>query len=297
MSSKKRQVFLKRWATKQVRGTTRWAEYQAARAESMAKLRAAGLSETTVLYRSVLDAARRVGVDVDRGIAIWKRKVAKATQDSMLAAGRKLGNSLPKGRAALIALMVAENARLEAVKAVEDAKKAIQREERREHAAKLHAAKARADKEEAKAKANQLRYEMYREKRNRLRNERLEAEKERAIMAAEKARATQERYIVSDDGKVDIVRDVAWVYANMATLVVVSEDGKIKRLNPEVIHQAPSNGAVAFATYLLEKPSEFLEKFAIRLFPKDASAAPKDPAAKQRAIDPTLEDLGDYLKD
>lgn len=292
MSSKKRQVFLKRWVERQARDIRKWPDYKTARQEIAEQLRAAGRDPTTVLYRSAVEAARQVGVDVARGEAIWGRKVAKAARDSMLSATQRVGNALPAGKIELITAMAQEKARLAAVKAAEDAKREIEKEAKREQRAKLRAAKARADKEEARAKAEATRQQLYREKRKRLEQQR----KEEALVAAEQEKARQVRVVVPEVGPFDIVRDVKWVYQNAGTLVLVSDDGKVKRLNPEVIAQAPSNGAIAMATYFLSSPESFLEKFVSKLIPRSAATdAAKDETEERRKLDPNLSELEQYF--
>jgi hypothetical protein len=103
--------------------------------------------------------------------------------------------------------------------------------------------------------------------------------------------------VVEEQGQVDLVRDVEWVYRNLADLILVSESG-VRRLDPTLLKKAPSNGAIAIAQYARDNPSGFLEKFILRIMPKVEQMAPQESEAElMEKLDPAFEDLAKFFKE
>jgi len=102
---------------------------------------------------------------------------------------------------------------------------------------------------------------------------------------------------VSDDGRVNIVRDIAWVYNRLNELVVTSNLG-LRVLNLAVVSQAPSNGAVTLASYALADVKGFFEKFVVKLLPRDVSESEElgGKKAMEESLDPSLNELTKFLE-
>jgi len=97
--------------------------------------------------------------------------------------------------------------------------------------------------------------------------------------------------IAEDNGQVDLLRDVRWVYANLPRLVVRDEVGRLK-LNIVALKKAPSNGAVSLAEYALRDRDKFFDRFVIKLLPRD-TATPAE-AAEEAA--PSFNPLTEFIK-
>lgn len=101
------------------------------------------------------------------------------------------------------------------------------------------------------------------------------------------------------DEKVDILRDIRWVYANLPRIFKTDNLG-VERLDENALVTAPSNGCIALAHYALVDKKAFFERFIIKILPKDLDS-PADPDAATgkddpRETDPGLEDLERYMK-
>lgn len=105
--------------------------------------------------------------------------------------------------------------------------------------------------------------------------------------------------VIEDSGLPDIVRDIQWVYDHWGTLFVQSEMGTII-FDKEVLETAPSQGAVTMAEYALRKPDGFVERFVIKLLPKDAGNHEEDKGQteeeKLSELDPSFDDMRDFFK-
>lgn len=117
---------------------------------------------------------------------------------------------------------------------------------------------------------------------------------------AELAKAIAENVQVeADHSPVDLLRDIAWVYQNGDRLFVTIGGGG-RAVNPKILKTAPSAGAKWLAQYALAEPEKFIEKFAVRLIPRDAATPAEEEtskAEKRKELDPDLSGLEDFLKD
>jgi hypothetical protein len=189
-----------------------------------------------------------------------------------------------------------ERARDAQLKVTEEAARRLRVLDAREQRAKVNLARSRAQRVEAKAKAAEARTIYYQEQKKRMEQE----QKRQAEVADEKLDAALSCGFDAskkDDG-VDILRDTQWVYKNIAQLILISDNG-VRKLNPQLMAEAPSNGARAVAMYAMEDHGKFMERYAIKLFPKeiktDAETARKA-AERQAQLDPSFDELAKYFE-
>lgn len=101
------------------------------------------------------------------------------------------------------------------------------------------------------------------------------------------------------DEPIDLIRDIEWVYKNLGVLFVVAPSGT-KMLNPDVLKNAPSAGAISFATYALENQMAFFDKFVSMLLRQQVSEDTKGATVKEekkvKAIDESLKELEAFIK-
>lgn len=104
--------------------------------------------------------------------------------------------------------------------------------------------------------------------------------------------------VIKDSGPPDIVRDIQWVYDNWGGLFVQAETGS-KIFDTAVLKLAPSQGAVTMAEYALRKPDGFVERFVIKLLPKDAGeqeeSREQTEAERLAEMDPSFDDMKDFF--
>ena len=96
---------------------------------------------------------------------------------------------------------------------------------------------------------------------------------------------------------VNLLDDIKWVYENLAHLVLVSVNERgleVRQLDPALLSQAPSKGAIAMATYAMQKPEGFIEKFAVKLLPRDAEPSEIESDVIE-AMDPDFANLDGYM--
>jgi len=107
----------------------------------------------------------------------------------------------------------------------------------------------------------------------------------------------EEGVVVIENGiEGDILKDVKWVYHNMAKLIKVARSG-VRSLDRKVLKSAPSNGAVGLAQYALDDSKAFFERFVTRILPKDESIPVGQTETELKAdLDPTLDELSKYIK-
>jgi hypothetical protein len=158
-------------------------------------------------------------------------------------------------------------------------------ERRRQRKLDVEEKKAEARKTEAEA-----RIEVARQK-GEVRGAQKEEEKK------EEAPVSLAPVTVIGDGRVDIVRDVAWLYSNLSALIVKTNLG-LSTLDLAVLATAPSNGCVTLAGYALADLKGFIERFVIKLLPKDPAES-KELGGKQKeeeSLDPQLSELTKFLE-
>jgi len=104
--------------------------------------------------------------------------------------------------------------------------------------------------------------------------------------------------MIENSGLPDIVRDIQWVYDHWGTLFVQSRAGTII-FDKKVLKTAPSQGAITMAEYALRKPDGFVERFVIKLLPKDAGNPEEitDQTQEERLaeMDPSFADMKDFF--
>lgn len=100
----------------------------------------------------------------------------------------------------------------------------------------------------------------------------------------------------------NIVNDITWVYQNLRALVIRNSNGQ-KILNPSVLKQAPSRGAIALADFAVSDPKEFFNKFVIKLLPRTVGSDSSDRSKKDESLrekikrlDPDFSDMKDFFK-
>lgn len=102
---------------------------------------------------------------------------------------------------------------------------------------------------------------------------------------------------VEDKGDTDILRDTKWVYVNMARLMKKDRKTGLTSLDPKVLKEAPSNGAIGLASYALEDRKAFYEKYVTKILPKDeVSTAGKSEEELKAELDPTYDDIEKYMQ-
>jgi len=295
MAVARKSTFFRKFLERRVRDERRWPAYRPARDAVRVELEQSGVNPPTSLDR----AAIRVAADVlgqgamDMAESAWQRKKdgikrAKATRfDEFVEAG------MTAGKTALLSLIEQEKTRAAAEREAERAARVIRRLETEGERVALRRVKAKIKKEELRAQAELARQELYREKR---RTFEVETEQKKQL-SQDKILASQVSVTVEDEGPADIVRDVRFVYEHLSELILVSDSG-VRMLNPAVLKRAPSNGSIALATYALESPSAFIEKFVGRLFPKAAEIVrdTRDTEAEQKDLDPSFDELERYFE-
>ena len=162
----------------------------------------------------------------------------------------------------------------------------------------LHVAREEAEKRknEARAISNEQRKVRSLGELLRLRKRYEKEEKERKIR---KLRAIQ--VAIENQGPTDLVRDILWVYEN-ANDLIQDVDG-VRVLNAKVLETAPSQGATMLAEYARDDLRGFLDKYALKMLPKNAAEELEKEAAEQAAeekkrmeeLDPQFDDLNDYI--
>lgn len=120
--------------------------------------------------------------------------------------------------------------------------------------------------------------------------------KAKAAAVATAVHGSEGAHVTVDDGTEDVLRDVKWVYQNMARLIITAPNGA-STLDPKVLKQAPSNGAVGLAQYALDDRKAFFDKFVTKILPKDdgTSGAVSD-EAKLAELDPNFTELEKYMR-
>lgn len=125
-------------------------------------------------------------------------------------------------------------------------------------------------------------------------------ERKRKLQMEERIRqeeiaAAAANVVVSEQGSMDLIRDIKWVYEQLADLVLVSESG-VRKLNLDILSKSPSNGAIAIAQYARDDPKAFLEKFVLRCVPKDMGPVEVESEAEvEERLDPGFKGLEKYL--
>lgn len=99
--------------------------------------------------------------------------------------------------------------------------------------------------------------------------------------------------------KVDVLRDIAWVYANISILFVPTDRGTYV-IKEDRLAKAPSQGAIAMARYAQQDMKSFLEKFVTKIIPRDDDekkrASDEEMKKKMEEIDPSMAELEKYVK-
>ena len=98
-------------------------------------------------------------------------------------------------------------------------------------------------------------------------------------------------------GSIDLIGDIRWVYENMGELFKTTPEG-VRIVNRLKLEQAPSPGAVTMAEYAADDMKSFLEKFVIKLLPKDSikvSRESRDAKENAERLDPGLSELDQYF--
>lgn len=104
--------------------------------------------------------------------------------------------------------------------------------------------------------------------------------------------------VVGDTGATDMIRDIRWVYDNMARLCMVTPLGN-RVLDVEFLRTAPSNGAVSMATYYRDDAKGFMKSYAVKLLPKDVKQDDDEKASEAERLaemDPEFETMEKYLR-
>ncbi len=92
------------------------------------------------------------------------------------------------------------------------------------------------------------------------------------------------------------MRDIRWVYNNLANLTANGPSGEIV-VNEAALRTAPGPGALTMARYAIENAKGFIEKFVPRMLPKDMAAPKGESEAEiQERLDPELSDLQEYFQ-
>ena len=204
---------------------------------------------------------------------------------------RKIASKLPKTKAALLRLMSQEEVRISELRELDRTKRLTVAVERRLLHAKLRKAESQAKKEEARVEANRAKAKHY----YWLKKVKEEQMEEIQQSLAAKSEARQHGIVVEDPPEVDIVSDTKWVYGHLAKLIVIDPAKGHRKLNVELLKDAPSNGAVAIAMFALENQNEFMTRFAMRLFPKEARQPMDDNPNVADELDPSFGDMGKYM--
>ena len=90
------------------------------------------------------------------------------------------------------------------------------------------------------------------------------------------------------DDKVDIVRDIAWVYNHLNELIIEDLPG-LRRVNLIALATAPSSGAVALVNFALCSFEAFFKVFVVRLLPRDISTEVEQTEEEVQAeLDPDM---------
>lgn len=118
------------------------------------------------------------------------------------------------------------------------------------------------------------------------------------IQEQEKQESMDHGIIVDQQRPPDIVRDIQWVYDNWGELFTRTPNGTMV-LVEEVLEEAPSNGAIAMATYAVDDPRAFFRQFVSKLIPKDAAEPDQDDDKsrddKIAELDPSFEDMKEFF--
>jgi hypothetical protein len=90
--------------------------------------------------------------------------------------------------------------------------------------------------------------------------------------------------------------DIKWIYNNLTALTLPGPDGKMM-VNQDVLKTAPSTGALTLAMYAVEHPTAFIEKFVVKLLPKNTAVVADESADElKERLDPDLDGLEGYFQ-
>lgn len=264
-------------------------------------------SEYLVVYKSLKEAykcqkyRRRVAwrqiyaarPECKHHAAIMKWRLFRTSQKKMIHALKikTITRRLPRTRAMAIRAMAAERERQADHNRAE--KKELIKDEsiKRAHRKLVRIAETKARAEEKLAK--QIEVTMIGELMADVeRKEEITKQVEAALKAADGVK-------VEETGPMDLLRDIQWVYSNLANLFKTTEAG-VTMLDAEILKLAPSNGAIAIAQYAAIDKKAFFEKFVVKLLPrgeKAAEAVGEDADEEEKEnLDPDMGDLDKYMQ-
>lgn len=292
MPSILRQRRLRNLIEKRAKNARIWPAYAARVREIQKEFIAGGGRSDTSRFVAANRAAREFPeIGYDELVALDKTRQANIRKGVEKHRIKTIAARVPKVKAALLKLMSQEEVRISGLRELDRTKRLITATERRVLQAQLRHAEAKAKKEEARAEANKVKAQHY----YWLKKVREEQMAEAQQAAAAKAEARQHGIVVEDPSEVDIVADTKWVYGNLAKLIVIDKVKGHRKLNVELLEQAPSNGAIAIAMFALENQNDFMTRFAMKLFPKEAKQPTEDNIDLADELDPTLGEMANYM--
>lgn len=100
-----------------------------------------------------------------------------------------------------------------------------------------------------------------------------------------------------EDGSQDLLSAINWVLDNMPKIIQETPSG-VPKIDEDFLRaNAPSNKAVVFAKYARDNPNAFLEKFVVKLLPKETSTPENGKEEDDiKDVDPGFEGLEKYFK-
>jgi hypothetical protein len=223
----------------------------------------------------------------DSGVAAWKRRLRATKRRSAATSAQEIGKKVVKNRAAMVKAIEKEDREHAADERAREGARRRRLSDARRRQIATREREVSLKKREAKLAASEVFVELLKERKKK-------AELEIIVMK-EKQEAKNVNVVVQDQGPMDLVRDVQWVYENLADLVLVSENG-VRQLDIELLSQAPSNGAIAIAQYARDKPDAFLERFVLRCMPKEQNTVEDESDGdREERLDPTFKGLAKYF--
>ena len=292
MPSKKSQRRIYPLVKKRAREAGIWRDFSARVKAIRAEMLASGRSMDHSLLRATLLAGREFPeIRYDELAAGVRARISGLSAGRKTQKIRNIASKLPKTRAALLRLMSQEEVRIAELRELDRTKRLTVAAERKLLHAKLRKVESQAKREEARVEANKAKARHYYWLKK-MKEEQM-ADAQQALAA--KSEARQHGIVVSDPPEVDIVSDTKWVYGNLAKLIIIDPAKGHRKLNIELLQQAPSNGAVAIAMFALENQNEFMTRFAMRLFPKETKQPMDDNPNVADELDPSLSEMANYM--
>ena len=291
MASNQKPEFMTKWVNRSIRDARVWTEFKARVDEKAAARIRPDSTRCGRRYArwAALKAVAQLMPEArwKEGEEAWSNLLAHHRKVRATSRRKGIGVRTVKNRTALRLAIDRE----ESEQRIRDRESRATRRREASERARNHRQRRKAEvrfKAQEKKIAKQEAYiKILEEKKKKLVREELFMKEERGAAAV--------TVVVQDQGPMDLIRDVKWVYENLADLVLVSESG-VRRLDVNLLSKAPSNGAVAIAQYARDDPKAFLEKFVLRCMPKETavSEVESDEDLEER-LDPEFKGLAKYL--